>query len=396
VSTTPPHIPTALVRDFDMSNCTRADGDIYEFWKDLQNTGPAVFWTPRYGGHWVATQSADIRAMQQDTTHFSNAEIAIPTGVQPTLVPLNLDPPAHGAYRRLLNPFFAPKALARIEERARAQAIGLIEQLSARGECEFVGDFAGIMPIVVFLSMMELPQDDLPYLRACGHDIIKPHLPAAIVAWENLQSYIRKWIEIRRRDPGSDPLSATIHAQIDGRRLTDQEVLSMCLLLLAGGLDSVASTLSFIAHFLATHPEHYRQLREDPSLVAAAGNELVRRFGTSNLARVVREDMEYRGVRFKAGDMVLLPFPLYGLDEAIADNPMEVDFRRSSPRHSTFGLGPHTCPGRLLAQREIAIFLEEWPRRISSMSLAEGTVPRFSTGFINSVENLRLSLRSSQ
>ncbi|QUT07503.1 cytochrome P450 [Sphingobium phenoxybenzoativorans] len=387
----PDHVPDRLVIDFDMARCDRPDGDIHRYWKENAQDGrPAIFWTPRHGGHWVVTRLEDLIAIQADSAHFSNAEFVIPRGVVPRLIPLQLDPPEHTPYRRLMMPFFIPRALAEIEAKARAVAIDLIEGVKPQGGCEFVKDFAGTMPIIAFLTMMRLPEDDLEMLRSHAVLASKPHYPGSAEAWEALSSYIRHWIAERRVRPGDDPLSATIHGRVGDAPLSDEDVFSMCLLLLTGGLDTVASMMAFIAHFLATHPDHRRQLRDQPDLIPNAVQELARRFGISNIARIVKQDVAYGGVTFRKDDMVLLPMALGGLDDYATERPLDVDFARASPRHTAWGTGIHACPGRVLSQREIAIFLQEWLTRIPEFTLDPDNPPVFTTSLINSCESLPL------
>ncbi|MGI9295661.1 MAG: hypothetical protein ACR2PS_16900, partial [Pseudomonadales bacterium] len=207
VQTIPEHIPPELVFEFDMANCTRQDGDLHRFWKDeAQDSKPDIFWTPFHQGHWVVTRAKDITAIQSDPEHFSNREVVIPKGIVPRLIPWQLDPPSHMQYRALIMPFLMPRALKAIEDKARAVAIELIEELKPRGGCDFAMEFSGVMPLVAFLTMMELPIDDLEMLR--GHAAIasKPHHPDCEKGWQAIADYINKWIDIRRENPSNDPI----------------------------------------------------------------------------------------------------------------------------------------------------------------------------------------------
>lgn len=287
-------------------------------------------------------------------------------------------------------PFFVPRALQSIEENARSVAVQLIEELRERGRCEFVGDFAGTMPVMAFLAMMHLPSEHLPMLRQLQKNASKPHSEGSAESWAGFANYIRGWIDRRRAQPEDDPLSAAIHGQIDGQRMPDEDVFSMCLLLLTGGLDTVANMMSFFAHHMACNPDHQAQLRERPELIKGAVQELLRRYGISNVARLVSRDTVYNGVELRAGEMVLLPMLLAGVDERVTPDPLEVVLDRREPHHSTFGIGPHACPGRVLAQRELAIFLEEWLQRIPEFRIDPECAPVFTTGLVNGVEELHL------
>lgn len=181
-----------------------------------------------------------------------------------------------------------------------------------------------------------------------------------------------------------------VSAQVMGRDLTPTERHNVVQLVVTGGLDTVINTTSFAMNHFARHPELQRDLRDHPELHDAAVDEINRRFGTSNLARLVREDVDFAQVSLRKGDQILGIFPLSGLDERVNPDPMRFDPRRQKRRHVNFGSGPHTCLGARLARREIRIFLEEWIGTMPDCRIVEGTAPRMATGIINTMNNLQL------
>jgi cytochrome P450 len=154
-----------------------------------------------------------------------------------------------------------------------------------------------------------------------------------------------------------------------------------------------------VTRFLATHDEHRRQLvarLSDGAFLRNAVEELVRRHGVANTARYVAEDIEMDGILLKEGDMILPPNMLVGLDERYVKDPLTVDFDRPFPiRHATFGNGVHTCPGAVLARRELQVFLEEWLSRIPEFRIQPGTRPVVATGMVNGVVRLELEWDSA-
>lgn len=390
----PDHVPPKLVRDLDLYAPPGMEGraslDVHAVWKQIQDSYPPVFWTPHYGGHWIATRYREIEHMLLEHQTFSSREPFIPRGVLPNMLPVQVDPPEHGAYRKLLMPAFSPKALSRATERARQAAIEIIERLKPERYCEFVQDFAGTMPIVAFLSLINLPEADYAYLRGLAVHMSVPTHPRSAAAWEEISVYVRKQISLRRADPLDDFITTLIHAQVSGRPLTDDEIFSLCLVVIGGGLDTVVSMTSFAACFLARHPEHRQELATHPDRITTAVEEIARRFGTSNLGRVARRDTILGGAPIRTGDLVVGLFPLAGLDDHINPDPMSVDFTRRR-RHLAFGTGVHTCIGNTLARREIRIFLEEWLTRIPDFHLTPGKPPIMTTGLVNSVSELHLS-----
>lgn len=389
----PPHVPSELAFDFDMYELPAAFADdTHRYWKEVQKTYPPLFWTPRYGGHWVATRGDDIKHMLETYEQFSNHESFIPKGVQPRIIPPTLDPPEHTPVRALIQPAFTPKALVAVHQHAREIAIQVIEELKPRGECEFVGDFAGNMPIVAFLTMLGLPVADRAMLRGWVQMMTPANNPNVVQGWRLVTEYLQGWIDKRKASPGDDLISKVVHGEIGGRPITDEEIMSICQVLLGGGLDTVVTMTSFAARHLARHPEDRKALREHPELVPRAVEEFARCFGTTNIGREVKSDIIYKGLTMRQGDMVAVCTPLYGLDDDIYQDAMKVDIRRQgAPRHMAFGSGVHNCAGAVLARREMAIFLEEWLVRIPEFHIKPGTTPKVTTGLVNSMSEMWLA-----
>jgi cytochrome P450 len=205
-----------------------------------------------------------------------------------------------------------------------------------------------------------------------------------------LFQYAGKRVAERAANPGDDLISKIATAEIDGRPITLHEAVGVSTLLLIGGLDTVASMMGHVMHFLAGSPEHRHQLAQDPSLSSAAAEEFLRRFALTNPGRTVTEDMTFHGVDMRAGDKVLLATPFGAVDPREYDDPLRVDFSRKSINKTTFGAGPHVCPGSMLARIELKILLEEWLPRIADFSIDPRDPPRFRTGVNGSVERLML------
>ena len=389
----PQHVPDALVRDFDLYGIPGlVDGysaDIHALWKQVQDSFPDIFWTPRNGGHWVATRHDDILALCTDTARFSNTEPFIPIGIVPHTGPSQLDAPEHPPFRKLVSLAFTPASLNKATVRARAAASDIIAALRPQGRCNFMHDFAGVMPIVTFLNLLGMPETEAPYLRDLAERMV-PGQPGAQDAWGEAGDYIAALIRERQANPGDDFISMLVHAQVMGRDLTPTERQNVVQLVVTGGLDTVINTTSFAMTHFARNLDLQRELRENPELYDGAVDEITRRFGTSNLARLTRCDTALAGASIKAGEQVLGIFPLAGLDERVNPDPMTFDPHRVGRRHLNFGSGPHTCLGARLARREIRIFLEEWIARMPECRIVEGTSPRMAAGLINTMRDLHL------
>lgn len=393
VAAIPDNVPPELVVDFDFYALAGKAEDIQSAWAVLHD-GPDIVWTPHYGGYWIATRAADIDVMQIDHTHFSHNYFDLP--VNPNTVksiPLSLDPPEHTPYRKLLMTAFTPQKVRGYSDVARSTAQELVRTLKPRGECEFIEDFAKVLPINVFLHMVDLPLTDRDWLLPRVEIAVRSNdIEAKTRNQGELAMYLMQHITARQEKPGEDLLSAIVHGQVEGRSLTPPEIMAMSLLVLVGGLDTVASQLGFVAHFLGKNAGHRHQLVENPKLIQVACEEFLRRFGLPNTARELTMDYDYKGIHFKKGDMVQMPKCLYGLDDRINENPSVIDFNRkpSSIKHAAFGAGPHVCPGNVLARRELMIFLEEWLPMIPDFEIDAERPPVFAAGSVNGVDKLYL------
>lgn len=391
----PDHVPADLVRDFDLYDIPGAAEDIQAAYRAIQQASPDIFWTPHNGGHWVATRGEDIIEMQRDYSRFSHQHIVLPPMPDaPRQIPLEMDPPEHARYRRPLMQALMPSIVAELEAKVRQVAIDAVERLLPRGECEFVEDFAKVLPIHVFLALVELPLDDKAYLLTLAEDSVRGRDAETRGRSQQLMgAYLLPWIRARRETPGNDLLSKLVNVDIGGERISEAEATSYATLVLFGGLDTVAGMIAFIARFLAQNPGQRRQLVErldDDAFVRNAIEEMVRRHGLANTARVIASDFDYKGVSFRAGDRILPANLFVGVDDRLNPDPLVVDFSREKPVHAAFGNGAHACPGAVLARREIRIFLQEWLSRTPDFRIRPGTSPVLATGMVNGVLRLEL------
>lgn len=392
----PAHVPPELVVDFDCFQPAPVIDDLQITWSRLKAQVPkGLAWTPRNGGHWITLTAEDIKTVQVDFERFSHSEIIVPPDPDhkgEPLYPIDFDPPVQKPYRLAIMSQLLPTKLGPLEDRARELTIKLVEGFKPKGGCEFVREFATIVPVAVFLEMMDLPLEDrdllLPFADAVARgDTAEAH------AWghENVEKYVREKVTERQRNLSDDFMSRLIQADINGRPATFEEAVSMIHLLVLGGLDTVANMMAFFMLFLAKHPSHRRQLVDNPALITTAVDELIRRHGLVNTARRIVQDTELQGVQLKTGDMIQVPNMLYGLDETLVEDPFTVDFSRRSCPHAAFGNGPHVCVGQHLARRELRVLLEEWLPRIPDFQIRPGTTPEIRSGMVSGPVSLELS-----
>ncbi len=391
--TRPAHVPPQLFVDVDTYAPPGGEQDYHQAIKNIQDRCPDIFWVPYRGGHWVATRGEDLNVILKNSDVFGSYPKTIPKEeANPVrLPPIEVDPPVQTQYRNLINPWFTPKSVGNLEGQARENSIALIEGFYARGECEFVREFASHLPIAIFMNLVALPYEDRePLMRLAETPVYAKDHDEIIAAFRKMFEYIAVKLKEREKNPGTDLLSKIATAEFDGKPLTFEEKTGTATLALIGGLDTVASTMGFVANFLATHPAHRRQLVENPALIGNAVEEFLRRFGVATSSRILNQDFEYKGIQFRKGDQIHTMLNLHGLDDRCFPNPMEVDFTRKNPLHSTFGQGPHRCPGSFLARTEIRVFLEEWLKRIPDFRVKDGEQVKIRSGVNGSFTYLPL------
>jgi camphor 5-monooxygenase len=388
----PAHVPRDRVVEFDIYDPPRKGEDYERGWKELQDSSPDIIWTAANGGHWIATRGAVIREIFDDYRHFSSSVLMAPRERgEIKLLPTAVDPPAHRAYRSLLNRGLSPGAIRLLEAGIRRYTVELVENLRQRGRCEFIEDFARHLPLAVFFQLADLPVGDKDMLGRWMEQVMRPDgSMTQDDAMGRFAAYLSPYIHARRAAPGADLISTIASGSIDRRPISDDESVQMCTALVLGGLDTVIAFMSFTMNFLARSPDSRRHILQKPEQMPAVIEELFRRFPVGTNMRLVNEDYEFHGVLLKGGDLISMPQILHSLDERIYATPLDVDFTRNTAGYSAFGHGVHRCPGSFLAKTEIRVLLEEWLPRIPDFSI-DGDAPiSVSTGVTSGIFKLPL------
>jgi cytochrome P450 len=305
------------------------------------------------------------------------------------LIPINVDPPDHSKYRRLLDPLFAPRRMDEQEEDITRRANGFIDAFIDRGECNFTEEFAELFPSSVFLGLMGLPEDELRMFLRLRDGILHPEKvdPDASVDMEKrmkvmsdtgleIYEYFGGLVDLRRQEPSDDIITRFLEAELEGERLSRDDIGDICFLFLIAGLDTVSDSLTCFYAFLANHPEHRRQIVENPDIISSAVEELLRWESPvpAGVPRTALRDVELpNGTVVAAGTAVVPHYGAANIDSAaFGADAFDVVFDRQVNPHITFGGGVHRCLGSHLARRELRITLREWHRRIPEYRIKPG------------------------
>lgn len=350
-------------------------------------------------GFGVVGSRAAADQVLKDHKVFSAEGIVNLGNVRP-LIPLSIDPPRQTRYRKILDPLFAPKRMDAIEDDIAARFNRFLDAFADRGECHFTDELAVPFPSAIFLGLMGLPWEELDTLLRLKDGILRPgggheddpEKRAAVQreTGQEIYAYFDAVLDERARDPREDILTLFLQTEIEGERLSREEILDICFLFLIAGLDTVTDTLTCSFAFLAQHPEHRRQIVERPELIPSAVEELLRwETPVPTVYRMAMEDTDVRGCPMKAGTFVGVLLGATNVDPAKFDDPNEVRFDREVNPHLSFGGGVHRCLGSHLARRELRVAMREWHRRIPEYELKPGIELEYPQG-LRTVENLQL------
>lgn len=356
--------------------------DAQEYWERMR-VGPAVSDLSKDMAT-LASPTAIEALMHKPQLLSSNPE-AVYLGSETGLIPLQVDPPDHVRYRRMLDPLFTPPKMAKLEADVADLTNRCIDEFIEAGTGDVASQFAVPIPSGTFLHLLGLPLERLDEFIAFKDDMIRPRGSTM----EEVQANLRRageWVyamfgealDQRASEPTDDILGHLWRLEQAGE-LSREESLNICHLLLSAGLDTVTDTLECSFVFLARSPEHQKMLAQDLSLVPKAVEELLRWMcPVPTVARIMMEDADVEGCPVPAGTRLSVMLATLNIDPERFENPSEVDFNRQANKHASFGLGVHRCLGSHLARMELRVALTEWHRRIPSYRLPEAFEPKYA------------------
>ena len=383
------------VVDFDHHSPVFA-ADPERFLTAARETCP-VGWSTHHGGFWALTGYEDVNRVLNDAATFSSRHdlddgspfqgVTIPSPPM-RFVPVELDPPEFHAYRRLLNPVFAPAAVERLRPRMVEVTDWCLDRAVARGALDLVYDLASPVPAMITLELLGLPVDEWPRYATTFHDMAghppgTPELLDAFAAAADIKADLRALVAARREDPSrrrDGAIDDLVDARIDGLPIPDDRLVDIVNLVLAGGIDTTTGAAAGALVFLAEHPDHRRRLIEEPALIERACEEFVRWVTpTPVLARTTTCPVTVGGQAIGAHERVLTSLYAANRDPAAFERPDEVVLDRAPNRHASFGFGIHRCVGANLARAELQAMLSRVLARIPDYRVDLARARRYAT-----------------
>lgn len=366
---------------------------------------------PNGPGFWVITRYDDVVQVGRDSQTFSSEQerggvVQLRDDMMDDFnrggrMMLTMDPPDHTRYRSLVNKGFVPRMINALAPHIREITSAIIDRAIDKGDqCDFVVDVAAELTLQVIAELLGVPLEDRHKVFQWSNRMIGSEDPEYAISDELVRQaqiemfmYVNALAPKRREQPRDDLVTTLLNAEINGDRLSEMDFNLFFLLLAVAGNETTRNALSHGIHTLIQHPEQYRMLVDDPSLVPSATEEILRWASpVMYFRRNVTCDAEVRGQRLKAGDKVSIWYISANRDEDIFDDPFRFDITRSPNEHVAFGGGgSHFCLGASLARMEITILLEELVKRVPAPKMV-GDVKRLRSNFINGIKHLPVQL----
>jgi cytochrome P450 len=349
--------------------------DPYPVYRDLRDHAPA-YWSAE-AHSWVLSRYDDVSAALADPATYSSASGVYPTPPEVNMTDLFLpmlvmsDPPRHTQLRQLVSKAFTPRRIAALEPAIQTVVDDLLDRTPAAGPWDFVSGFSGPLPAIVIADMLGVPREDQDRFRDWSTTLVQSNpirgeMGVGMEAAAALYNYFAAFLAERRTHPQDDLMTALVQAEVEGQRLSEDELLGFCLLLLVAGHETTTNLLSNGVVLLAEHAESRQRLAEEPELVALAVEELLRYDSPiQGIGRTLTRPVELHGQRMEPGQSVLLLFGSANRDERAFPDAEAFDIGRRPERHVGLGRGIHFCLGASLARMESRIALQALLRRRS-------------------------------
>jgi cytochrome P450 len=361
-----------------------------------------IGWSEKHGGFWVVAGRSEVDTIIHDPRKFSSYPVTLPPFPEQLgkMIPIEIDPPDHVGYRKILNAPFSPQQAKDLTGDMDRMMDDLIDQFIEDGHTDFAETVARPLPTMLAARILNLPLANGAKFQEWTDKIIhdsanSPEIAGAALAelYEFFGSYLN---ELRQQaDPGG-VLGALLKTEIDGQKFSDQQLLDFCLILLIASIDTTQKAIGSILWYLAEHPDLRRQLCENRSLIPSAVEEFLRYLSPVFVARTVTEDAEVGGKQLREGDGCLLILPSANRDESEFTDPDLFMPHRKPNRHLAFGANIHRCLGSHLARVELRVMLDRVLDRIPDYELAPGQDVVWATGQVQGMVKVPVVFRAAQ
>lgn len=363
-------------------------------WAWMRDHAPAYH--DRVNDVWAFTRYDDVLAIEKDPITFSSQRSPRPHGDHLPMI-ISMDGREHTMRRKLVSKGFTPRRVRDHERTITRICTEIIDRVAPRGECDFVWDIAAPLPLLLIADMLGFPPESYDDLLRWSDDLIRGTTindpDAAMKAAEAGLAFREFQLGViadrRSKPPQDDLVSILCHAEIDGERLGDEDIIQESLLILIGGDETSRHVMTDGMLALLDHPDQMAILREDPTKIEAGVEELLRWVSPiKNMSRTVTREITMHGETLREGDQIIVMYPSANRDPRAFTDPDTLDVQRHPNQHLAFGFGPHFCMGASLARLELRVMFTELLRRLPDLVLAGDPLPRRSSNFISGPETM--------
>jgi cholest-4-en-3-one 26-monooxygenase len=387
--------------DVDLTDGAFYAGDSRAVYRWMRENEP-VF-RDRNGLAAAATYQAVIEA-ERNPELFSNAG-----GIRPDQeaveMMIEMDDPQHLLRRKLVNSGFTRKRVKDLESKIVSLCDTLIDAVCERGECDFVWDIAAPLPMAVIGDMLGVRPEERKMFLKWSDELVsflsstaaQEDFQVSMDAFAAYTEYMMGMIAARKSEPTDDLVSVLVHAEVEGSRLEDHQIVTEVLLLLIGGDETTRHTLSGGTRQLLLHPDQHRRLANDLGMLPNAIEEMLRWTApVKNMARTITADTEFHGTALHQGEKMILLFESANFDEKVFDDPESFNIERYPNNHLAFGFGTHFCLGNQLARLELSIMQTRLLQRLPDLRLASGAaLPLRPANFVSGLEKMPVAFTPS-
>lgn len=392
---------------------TFVSGVPYEYFRELQEHAP-VHWqpeckipgAPQGNGYWALTRYEDVAFVSKNPKLFSSG---VGTSVMTDLPPrdaenmrqqlINMDPPLHTQLRKVMSPHFKPRIVQTTEEHTRRIVVETLDRLEGRTECDFVEGVSAPVSLRALTHFLGVPDKHSKYFYKWTNQLIGSSDPDVSSAFRGRMAVLQILIygaflaRKRRKRPEDDIFSSLVHGRVDGKAIDRLKLGMNFFLLIIAGNETTRNALSGGVKALSDHPEQFELLKQEPTLLPQAIDEMLR-FSTPvmQFRRTATEDIEIRGQTIRKGEKIVVYYGAANRDPEIFPNPDVFDITRRDETHLAFGTGTHFCVGSHMARLEMRVTLEELLERFPNLRVS-GPVQRLASNFINGVTSMPVSLQ---
>jgi cholest-4-en-3-one 26-monooxygenase len=382
-------------------------GTPHHWFTELRREDP-VYWHPEKNGgpgFWVVTKYDDLRHVSRNPQLYSS-EVGGTTLVEPdaaeraasVIIMLNMDPPRHVKFRRIVQRGFTPRMIGEQEGHIRELARRIVAGVVDRGEADFVEEIAAELPLQVICEMMGVPYEDRKLIFELSNKLVGFDDPELQNSREDQRQasmqmfgYSMKLAEHYKKNPADNLTTLLLKGEVDGENLNEAEYSGFFLLLCVAGNETTRTVTTNGMKLLIENPDALRALVDDPKLIPSAVEEFLRYDPAVHyFRRTVLEDTELRGRKLRAGDKLTMWYPSVNRDEDVFPDAQRFDIRRSPNEHLAFGIGEHFCLGANLARLELKVIFEELLPRLRNPRLTK-PVRRLRSNFVNGVKEMRIA-----